>query len=459
MFACAVLSLVFIAVFLLPHWIGDTSDKAQQQHEVFAATSPTHNPESVSHVQTPASALPGNEIAFTPEPNRYASLQLGDNTPAVSTLKSRLMALGYLGDDELTSDYNATTKNSIGLFQRCQQLPITGIADNDTQAWLFSEHAKPYYMKPGDEGSDVQSLQKSLTALGYYADKTNGYFGYATKVAVLDFQARNALEKTGIVDAPVRDLLYSPQALAAIEPVSTPEISPDVENTPEPTPTPKPESPAKPTSTPVKTPAKTPTPVRTPEPTKSPAKTPTPTPTPTIYIPDFDIWPYLTPEPDDDPPPAKTPTPTPKPTPKPTPTPEPTKDDDPPEDVSDVERFIDIAYAQLGKPYVWSTEGPDSFDCSGFVWYCLRQAGVSVGRYNAISYSELESWEPVTKLSKAKRGDLLFYKSDTKDYVNHTGIYLGNGKFIHASSSSGEVIISETKNYYERNFVIARRVF
>lgn len=119
---------------------------------------------------------------------------------------------------------------------------------------------------------------------------------------------------------------------------------------------------------------------------------------------------------------------------------------------SKIRRFLDIALAQQGDPYVWGDEGPSSFDCSGLVHYCLNQAGYSVGRSTAHTYSLGRSgWTRVDK-SALQPGDLMFFFSDNPsdgDHIGHTGIYLGNGYLIHASSSNGFVIISQKRGWYE----------
>ncbi len=125
-----------------------------------------------------------------------------------------------------------------------------------------------------------------------------------------------------------------------------------------------------------------------------------------------------------------------------------------------VQNFINIALAQQGKPYVWGAEGPNSFDCSGLVHYCLNQAGHSVGRSTADTYSKRTSWQRVEK-NELVPGDLMFYFSDKPGdttRIGHTGIYLGNGYHIHASSSNGFVIISEFKGWYDKQFSHGRRV-
>lgn len=126
-----------------------------------------------------------------------------------------------------------------------------------------------------------------------------------------------------------------------------------------------------------------------------------------------------------------------------------------------IRSFLDVALAQQGKPYVWSDEGPDSFDCSGYIYYCLRQVGYSVGRTTADSYSRRSSWQYVSR-DALQPGDLMFYYSDNPndgDHIGHTGIYLGNGYHIHASSDYGFIVISRVEGWYDRMLSHGRRVF
>lgn len=126
---------------------------------------------------------------------------------------------------------------------------------------------------------------------------------------------------------------------------------------------------------------------------------------------------------------------------------------------SALDKFISAAKGKKGSTYVRGAEGPSKFDCSGFVYYALRQAGIKTGRLNAAGFSQVSSWEKVSSVSKLKKGDLIFWRSPSSSRVSHTGIYLGGGEFIHASSSKGKVIISSFSNYWKDNFVCGRRVF
>ncbi len=127
---------------------------------------------------------------------------------------------------------------------------------------------------------------------------------------------------------------------------------------------------------------------------------------------------------------------------------------------SRIRAFLNIALAQQGKPYVWSEEGPDSFDCSGYVYYCLKQAGYSsVYRATANTYSKWSSWTYVDR-DKLKPGDLMFYDDeDIPGRIGHIGIYLGNGYHIHASSSYGCVIICRIDGWYDEFLSHGRRVW
>ncbi len=127
--------------------------------------------------------------------------------------------------------------------------------------------------------------------------------------------------------------------------------------------------------------------------------------------------------------------------------------------VSETDKMIAFANEQLGKPYVYDTEGPNSFDCSGFVYYILKYMGVSTMRCSADGFSKIESWTKISDRNSLVPGDILFFQSDNNDRINHTGIYLGDNTFIHASSSIACVTVSNLSDYYDQNFTFARRIY
>ncbi len=111
----------------------------------------------------------------------------------------------------------------------------------------------------------------------------------------------------------------------------------------------------------------------------------------------------------------------------------------------------------LGKRYVWGAKGPNSFDCSGFVYYLLTHNGVKTGRLNALGFSKEDNWDKISKMSNLRAGDIVFFSTNGKR-VGHTGLYIGDGKMIDASSSNGKVVKrSCTTAFWKRNFVCGRR--
>ena len=126
-----------------------------------------------------------------------------------------------------------------------------------------------------------------------------------------------------------------------------------------------------------------------------------------------------------------------------------------------IEDIAALAIRQYGKPYVYAEEGPDSYDCSGLMYYCFYKcAGITLRR-SGHDQGYDERFPRITEISELKRGDVVVFDTieDGDDYSDHTGLYLGGGLFIHASSSAGKVVVSDlSKGYYQRKFSWALRV-
>lgn len=115
------------------------------------------------------------------------------------------------------------------------------------------------------------------------------------------------------------------------------------------------------------------------------------------------------------------------------------------------------AYNYLGEKYVWGSAQPGvGFDCSGLTSYLYNKVcGISLYRNSA---AQSNNGYPVSK-NNLKQGDLLFFSTNGSGSISHVGIYVGNGKMIHASTPSTGVIISDIdSNYYSDTFVTARRI-
>ena len=119
---------------------------------------------------------------------------------------------------------------------------------------------------------------------------------------------------------------------------------------------------------------------------------------------------------------------------------------------------ISVARSKLGKLYVYGAFGPNTFDCSGFTNYCFRQIDVDL-KQSAYTQGYDKKY-PKIAFKDLRAGDLVFFDTVTdSDLSDHVGIFLGKGKFIHASSSAGKVIISGmSSGYYNRVFSWGRRV-
>ena len=114
---------------------------------------------------------------------------------------------------------------------------------------------------------------------------------------------------------------------------------------------------------------------------------------------------------------------------------------------ADIETVVDIALAQVGKPYVWATANPNvGFDCSGLVYYAYKQVGINLSR---TSYTQINDGTRISA-SELRKGDLVFFNNGG-DSVGHVGIYIGNNKFVHASSPGTGVIVSNLFGSYFGN--------
>jgi peptidoglycan DL-endopeptidase CwlO len=108
---------------------------------------------------------------------------------------------------------------------------------------------------------------------------------------------------------------------------------------------------------------------------------------------------------------------------------------------------LDHAMSKIGSPYRYGATGPNAFDCSGLVSWAFKKAGKSLPR---TSRAQSKVGTPVSR-AELQPGDLVFFYKP----VSHVGIYIGNGKIVHASTRKSPVKISDMSRM---KFNSARRV-
>ncbi len=445
----------------------------------------------------------------TPEPTPTPMLfSRGYEGPEVAKIQARLMELGYMDNDEPTEKFGSITKEAVELFQRSHGLTIDGCVGQQTYDLLMSSEAKKYMVSIGVSGTDVEELQSRLVELDYMA-KTTGYFGDETEAAVKEFQERNHLTVDGKVGEQTREMLYSENAIP--KSISYGEKSDDVLKyqerlhklgylTTEPDGTfgkdtvaatklfqqinglivdgyigPSTRrllmsSDAQANALTLGMSGDTVSSVQsrlrslgylsasatgyygsaTEEAVKAFQKR-------NDLSADGKVGRYTMQAlfSDDA---KKAPSDY-----------EPVTDSGSSSSSSSsssgssssssgssggsLDAFISAAKSKLGCPYVRGGKGPDEFDCSGFVYWCLRQAGVSQKYLTSSGWRSVSNYQRVSSISDLRRGDVIVFEG-------HVAIAMGDGTMIDASSSQGEVVHrSCTGNWSYENFIVAWRIF
>lgn len=452
-----------------------------------------------------ANATPSPTPVPTPTPLLFSR---GYEGPEVVQIQQRLMDLGYMDNDEPTQKYGPITKEAVELFQRSHELAIDGCVGQETYNLLMSDQAKKYMVSIGVSGTDVTELQKRLVELDYMK-KTTGYFGEETEAAILEFQKRNRLDVDGKVGDQTREMLYSEDAVPKA--LSYGEKSDDVLKyqkrfyklgylTTEPDGTFGKDtvaatklfqqinglivdghigpatrkllmsSDAQPNALTLGMNGDTITKVQsklkslgylsdkatgyygsaTEEAVKAfqkrnglsadgkagrytiqalfggKAKAAA-----SDYKPSAgsDSGSSSSSQPSGGSSSGST------------------------SSGGSVNAFIDAAKSKFGSRYVRGGKGPNTFDCSGFVYWCLRQAGVSQKYLTSSGWRNASNYQKVSSLSRLQKGDVIVFKG-------HVAIAMGDGTMIDASSSAGKVVHrSCLGDWSQRNFICAWRIF
>jgi cell wall-associated NlpC family hydrolase len=310
------------------------------------------NLQNTSSVESLPIAAPDATPVATATPDK-PDLVPGCTDSRIIDVQTRLMELGYMGEDEPTEYYGYGTEYALQLFQRKHGLQVDGLLGEKTMSALFSEDAKPYTVKLGDKGTDVEGIQERLHELKYLSSAGTGYFGTDTETAVKSFQKCNSLVADGSVGDNTLEVLYSDDAKPAKTASSSDNNKKDSKDTK--------------------------------KDTKSDTKTDT--------------------KKDD------TKTDTKKDSGNDDKTAEPAAPDE-----ASADALIEFAKTQLGKKYVHGGKGPNGFDCSGFVYYSLNQVGYKIKYMTSAGWAK-SSLPKVSRMSDLKKGDIICFKGHVGIYM------------------------------------------
>ena len=265
-------------------------------------------------------------------------------------------------------------------------------------------------LSENSHGHDVIKLQKELKRAGYLADEPDGIFGSRTKSAVLAFQRAESLAETGVVDRetwsrlqrqPASDQKAEPKGAAAT-----------------------PGSAAAPVARPEAAPAALPS-----QSDKVAFPGVKPADNTTAGAPGGEQRPTLEPRAQKAPESA------------------------PFLGRDKVASVIATAKKYIGTPYKFGGTTPKAFDCSGYLQYVFKEHGMAVPRTADEQFKLGKS----ARTSELEAGDLVFFETYEAG-ASHCGIYLGDGKFIHASTSKGVRIDELAADYWKTHFYGAKHI-
>ncbi len=450
---------------------------------------------------------------ITPEPTPTpVSMGKGTTGAQVKAVQERLMELGYMDYDEPTEKYGSATKEAVKLFQRRHGLTVDGYIGEETYDALMRADALEYMITVGDEGTDVEEMQKRLVELDYM-ERATGYFGEETKAAVIEFQERNGLAVDGMIGIYTKEALYSEDAVP--HSLSYGEKSDEVLKyqkrlfklgylTTEPDGTFGSDTRAA---------------VKLfqqlngliadghigPETRKLLMSSDAQANALTIgmngetvksmqkllkklgYLSDADGYFGSGTEAavrafqkrnglsvdgkvgrntmtvlvsGDAKAAAKD---------EPVATPNSSSGgsssggsssngSSSASSAASADRFVEIALGKLGSKYVLGAKGPSKFDCSGFVYWCLNKAGVSQGYMTTKTWRSVSKYKKISSIDSVQKGDVIVFKMSSSK--GHVGIAINGSEMVDASSSEGCVVRRSYKtDYWRRYFYCAYRIF
>ncbi len=390
--------------------------------------------------------------AILDENAHYYKAQQGDSGSDIVELQQRLYQLGYLASEgEITGTFDEKTLSAVLKFQQLNGLEQDGKVGRKTMSLVYSEEVKPNMIAYGEKSDLVLAAQKRLRTLGYLTSEPDGTFGLGTAMAIKEFQSRNDLVVDGYLGPGTRERLNSNEAQAfglvlgdqsdtvtRVQQLlskwgylnsqlvtgyygeATKKAVVDFQ---------KRNNLSSDGSVGAMTMAKlTGDEVRRPAPRHSVpsrqhnASGGSPSGGGSSSSGNGS-----------------------------------SENSGAGSDYSytgggSVGALLDVASSKLGCPYVWGAKGPGSFDCSGFVYWCLKQVGVGQSYMTSGGWASGGRGRRIGSFSELQAGDIICVRG-------HVGICAGGGTVIDASSSNGRVVHRSLGAWWQRNFICGWRIF
>lgn len=317
-------------------------------------------------------------------------LIFGDSSDVVLAAQKRLADLGYL-TTKPDGEYGADTVAAIKVFQAKNALVVDGYLGPGTREVLMSDAAVHNGLGLGDENEQVTKVQ-TLLAKYEYLKKGNvtGYFGEITLNAVKNFQKRNGLSADGVVGAQTLKKLTSENPKKAAK--GDADKNQKTNNT---------------TTTITTTAAASSGGTQQNSDAGSNQNVVI-----TGSVPNTDANGVS----------------------------------------SSVSALLAVARTKIGCRYSYGSKGPDRFDCSGFVYWCLNQVGVAQSYITSSGWRNVGKYTRISNYNDLRAGDIIVVNG-------HVGIISTGGYLIDASSSNGRVIERPLGSWWANHFIVGWRLF
>lgn len=390
------------------------------------------------------------DAIFDESAKSYAA-QEGDDGDDIAFIQSRLYQLGYLAtQDQVSRFFGEKTKQAVISFQERNDLKAKdGKVGHDTLNAMYSEDVKANLLSVGDKSELVLAAQKKLFDLGYLTSVPDGTFGYDTSLAVKRFQTVNGIDIDGYLGPNTRDVLlfgnpqpnglglgdsdeqvtkvqkllakwgYLPSSSVtgyygeatenAVKAFQSRNSLGSVDGKVGPI------TIAKLTSDNVKRPAPVSRPSTNNNRGNNNSSNSSNSSNKNNSSSSGNNAPVYT-------------------------------------GGGAVGTLLSVASSKIGSPYVWGSKGPNSFDCSGFVYWCLNNSGVKQSYMTSSGWRSAGRYSRVGSFSDLRAGDIVVVRG-------HVGIVAGGGEVIDASSSNGRVVRRSLGGWWQRNFIVGWRIF